>query len=288
MNKENMEKTTLMQLQVSLPIKILITIGIMFILIAFVYFFKIPNPNMILIAGLVLCSALFGFGGGIAASIIMLGYTLYFFSTDNSFTQFTPENLQKVGVSLIGIAADMLLVCFLKQTEVRAFRKIEALTEELQNENKRLQYMSLYDALTGIKNRMALRQDYELLQGHEVTTMMLDLNDFKLINDKWGHEKGDHVLRETGKLLSDEFGKNHCYRYGGDEFLVIVPEITESEFKDKLDFMERNKPMLDDTTNAGYSYGYVHGVLNANDTLRILISKADEKMYEAKSAIKQM
>ena len=50
---------------------------------------------MILIAGLVLCSALFGFGGGIVAAVIMLGYTLFFFSTDNSFIYFTPENLQK-------------------------------------------------------------------------------------------------------------------------------------------------------------------------------------------------
>ena len=70
-----------------------------------------------------LCSALFGFGGGIVASVIMLGYTLFFFSTDHSFTQFTPQNLQKVAVSLIGVVADMLLVCLLKQAELKAFRR---------------------------------------------------------------------------------------------------------------------------------------------------------------------
>ena len=58
-------KPTLMQIQFKLPTKIIATIVIMVVLIAIVYFFKIPNPNMILIAGLVLCSALFGFGGGI-------------------------------------------------------------------------------------------------------------------------------------------------------------------------------------------------------------------------------
>jgi K+-sensing histidine kinase KdpD len=111
-------KPTLMQLQVSLPKKIVITAAVMVALILFVYYCNIPNPNMILIAGLVLCSALFGFGGGIVAAVIMLGYTLFFFSTDHSFTQFTPQNMQKVAVSLFGVTADMLLVCFPKSSEL--------------------------------------------------------------------------------------------------------------------------------------------------------------------------
>ena len=68
-------KPTLMQIQFKLSTKIIATI---------VIFLKIPNPNMILIVGLVLCSALFGFGGGVIAAVIMLGYTLYFFSTDHT------------------------------------------------------------------------------------------------------------------------------------------------------------------------------------------------------------
>ena len=68
-----------MQLQVSLPKKILITTAIMAALILFVFYGNVPNPNMILIAGLVLCSALFGYGGGITAAVIMFGYTLFLF-----------------------------------------------------------------------------------------------------------------------------------------------------------------------------------------------------------------
>ena len=123
---EKSRRPTLLQLQVSLPKKIAVTAGIMLILIFFVYRFAVPNPNMILIAGLVLCSALFGFGGGIVAAAIMLGYTLFFFSTDHSLIHFTPQNLQKVAVSLFGVAADMLLVCFLKQSELRAFGEVHS------------------------------------------------------------------------------------------------------------------------------------------------------------------
>lgn len=280
MNEER--KPTLMQLQASLPKKILISSCIMFVLILIVYLFNIPNPNMILIAGLVLCSALFGFGGGIVASIIMIGYTLFFFSTNHSFTQFTPENFQKVIVSLIGIAADMLFVCFLKQTEVQAFDQVDSLTKQLHDENEMLQNMSLTDALTGIRNRMALRNDYESYQGHEVTVMMLDLNNFKIINDTYGHDEGDRVLRETGKLLSDIFGEGHCYRYGGDEFLVIVPDISEPEFREKLDILMRSKPVVNKSDEVNYSAGYARGMLSDSAGLRNLIASADEKMYREK------
>lgn len=275
-------KTTLMQMQVSLPKKILISTAIMTVLIAVVYYFNVPNPNMILIAGLVLCSALFGFGGGNVAAVIMLGYTLYFFSTDNSFTQFTPENMQKVIVSLVGIFADMLFVCFLKRAELDAFDQVDSLTEELHSENKKLQHMSFTDSLTGICNRMALRRDYDSYEGHEVTVMMLDLDDFKSINDTRGHEEGDRILKEVGVRLADTFGKEHCYRYGGDEFLVIVPDISAAQFREKLDIMTGSKILIDEKNEAGLSVGYVHAKLDDHNTLRTLISNADEKMYEIK------
>ena len=127
-----------MQLEVSLPKKIIISAVIMFALIFFVYYFHVPNPNIILIVGLVLCSALFGLGGGIVSAVIMMGYTLFFFSTDFSFTQFTPQNLQKVWVSLIGIAADMILVCWLKSSEINAFKEIEVLTKQAESQKELL------------------------------------------------------------------------------------------------------------------------------------------------------
>lgn len=121
MQEQNRRRQTLMQLDVSLTKKILITILIMLVLIAFVYYFNIPNPNMILIAGLVLCSALFGFGGG--------------------------------------IVVDMVLVCSLKRAEMQAFSEVHDLTEQLHEENERLKDLSMVDALTRVRNRLALRHD---------------------------------------------------------------------------------------------------------------------------------
>ena len=147
---------------------------------------------------------------------------------------------------------------------------------------KNLNDMAYIDALTGIGNRLAIRRDYDSYQGHEVTVMMLDLNDFKLINDTRGHDEGDRILQEISKLLSDIFGKEHCYRYGGDEILVIIPDISSSEFNEKLEALKQNKPKINGTARADFSIGFVRALLKDSDTLRTLISTADEKMYESK------
>ena len=147
---------------------------------------------------------------------------------------------------------------------------------------RNLNDMAYIDALTGIGNRLALRRDYDGYQGHEVTVLMLDLNDFKLINDTHGHEAGDRALQEIGQLLSETFGKECCYRYGGDEFLVILPDIPDAEFREKLEQLKRNKPVIDGTTRAGFSIGFVRAMLTDSNMLRKLISSADEKMYETK------
>ncbi len=147
---------------------------------------------------------------------------------------------------------------------------------------KNLNDMAYIDALTGVGNRLALRRDYDTYFGHEVTVVMIDMNDFKLINDTRGHEAGDRVLQKIGALLSDTFGKEHCYRYGGDEFLVIVPDISNADLNLKLKNLRQNRPVIDDMTRADFSAGTVSAMLTDQDMLRKLISSADEKMYEIK------
>ena len=183
-----LRKNTVMQLQVSLPKKIIITIGVMSALIFFVYHFNVPNPNMILIAGLVLCSALFGYGGGIVAALIMFGYTLFFFSTDNSFINFTPQNLQKVVVSMIGIVADMLFVCSLKKAEIREFEEVDELTGQLNVQKATLSSllnhmpaMSFYkDAKSGVY--LACNQAFAEYANKKSPAEVVGLTDYEIFD----------------------------------------------------------------------------------------------------------
>ena len=286
MTLKNLGKTIL-QFNAPLPVQIGVSAVVMAALIALVYCFNIPNPNMILIAGLVMCSATFGFGGGIVAAIIMFFYTLIFFSTGHNMVDFTPQNTQKVIVSLIGILVDMLFVCFLKHSEVKAFQNVAELTEQLRVENEQLQEISLFDPLTGIKNRLALRKDYDSYNGHDVTVMMMDIDNFKRINDVCGHAEGDRALKGCAARLSAVFGRDYTYRYGGDEFLVIFPDESEACFRAKLDTFSDGLPTIEmDGTRAtlGFSFGYVHETLTSPERLRELFIIADERMYAMKQS----
>ena len=156
------------------------------------------------------------------------------------------------------------------------------LSENLRDTIGDLNDLARSDALTGIRNRMALRRDYDSYQGHEVAVMMVDLDNFKTANDTCGHEEGDRILKETAGLLVDIFGEDHCYRYGGDEFLVIVPDISESEFLERLEALMRSESAISGSAGVTFSIGHVRAELDTSDKLRTLISKADEKMYEVK------
>ena len=82
---------------------------LMIALIIFVYNFNVPNPNMILIAALVLSTAIGATVPGLICAVLMMGYSLFFFSTDHSFFQFTEINLHKIIVVTLGV---LIRVCF--------------------------------------------------------------------------------------------------------------------------------------------------------------------------------
>ena len=285
--KENgkLKRRPLLQMQVSPAWSIVTASALMAILIILVYQFEIPNPNMILIAGLVISSAVLGYSGGITAGMIMFIYTLFFFSTDHSFVRFNPQNSAKVIVSLIGIVVDLIFVCELKRAEMKAFGEVHKLTADLSEENQLLQMVSMYDPLTGLRNRLALRQDYPVYEGKNMTVIMLDLDNFKSVNDRFGHDEGDRVLKETGQDLMETFGKDHCYRYGGDEFLILLPETDRAATEEKLKKLMENRPWVRDgeqNLQIGFSVGVIRAGEGQQYSLRELFLMADNRMYHAK------
>lgn len=121
------------------------------------------------------------------------------------------------------------------------------------------------DHLTGIFNRRQL--DFYLedkieqaRQGKAFTAILLDLDDFKIINDTHGHLVGDEVIKLTAKLLDSCIGKNEFLaRYGGDEFLIITTKYEPADIEQiardiKIGLDELNK--VDDRFNVTMSYGY--------------------------------
>lgn len=262
-------------------------------LILFVYNFNIPNPNMILIAALVLATSIGGVVPGAICAVMMLAYSLFFFSTDHSFVEFTEINLRKMAVITVGVAVNFVSVAILKRGRDKAEnllkktndelietnRKAEQANEELKKVNTLLHSMASRDALTGLRNRYSLRQDFEMYLDANLHVMFLDLDNFKALNDTQGHARGDEILATVGRALTDCFRTSNCYRYGGDEFLIIGENETEKAFAADC------ANLRDTLTAAGISFtgGYVRGTAKNVPELRLMITQADALLLDAKT-----
>jgi len=270
-----------------ISVRILISFSMELLLAVIVYSFHISNPNMILVTGLVASSALLGVYGGVTAAIVMLAYTFFFFSSNHDFVTFEAVNQQKVIVSTIGILAITGTVCFLKREENDAFRRIKLYMEMLKKDNELLEEATTVDPLTGIRNRFSLRRDYDQYIGKSIHVMMMDLDNFKQINDTCGHDVGDSLLKDTGKLLSECFGNQYSYRYGGDEFLVIQPDVSETSFAEECRKLQKCMGRISisgHSEHPHFSAGYVYGKTTEHDNLRQMIKQADEQLYTSKNA----
>jgi diguanylate cyclase (GGDEF)-like protein/PAS domain S-box-containing protein len=101
---------------------------------------------------------------------------------------------------------------------------------ELRRAERELEYLSMHDALTGLPNRLHARRALELAieeatrSGEGLSVLYLDLDDFKVANDRGGHEAGDRLLQEVGQRLQRGLRQGDLVaRVGGDEFVAILP-----------------------------------------------------------------
>ncbi len=154
---------------------------------------------------------------------------------------------------------------------------------------------ALTDTLTGLPNARAVYVRYEQeaararRTGRPFQVVMLDLDDFKQVNDTYGHKTGDRMLREVGRILHAQLREyDFLARYAGDEFVAIVQDLSVEQTSELRERIERavSKFSLhvrgDKHARVGISVGSasygVHG-----ETLDQLLIAADEAMYSAKS-----
>ena len=155
-------------------------------------------------------------------------------------------------------------------------------------EKNKLITESLTDPLTGILNRRAIleelsqRMNHHLYDFEHLSILMLDIDFFKKINDNYGHIVGDKVLIKVSEIISQLIrGFDTVGRYGGEEFLVILPN-TNSENAYKAAERIRKKieeTEFDDIEHLTVSIGFTS---YADESIESLINKADQNLYEAK------
>ena len=160
-------------------------------------------------------------------------------------------------------------------------KKIE---EELKQNNEKLSILALTDPLTGVMNVRALYQKMDELKVKEIpfSVALLDLDDFKQVNDHLGHLEGDKTLVSVAKILM-KHSKNGiiCGRYGGEEFLVVMPEIyLEKARKIAQDIrLDIEQAFREYPVTVTASIGLAD---HTSPDIKTLLWKADQQLYKAK------
>jgi diguanylate cyclase (GGDEF)-like protein len=187
------------------------------------------------------------------------------------------------------------------EARVRAMLRIKQLQDELDQKNrelevanKRLRKLSITDGLTELFNHrhvhQLLRDEWERSSrtGEPVAVVMIDLDRFKAVNDTYGHPTGDVILYETARILRDTAREiDMVGRYGGEEFIAILPNTAEDE---AARFAERVRGAVEAhvyrdeeneirmTTSAGVAAHPAPGVSSPEG----LLKRADDALYAAK------
>jgi two-component system, cell cycle response regulator len=176
----------------------------------------------------------------------------------------------------------------------RLQEELEQRERELMDANKRLQYMSQTDALTGLDNRRHLEERIDEMFQHArrmnepFSCVMVDLDRFKSVNDTYGHQAGDAVLKQCADILRHEAREiDRTGRFGGEEFMLLLPG---AQIEDAATFAERVRKHIEEhtfsfdgtsiqrTASLGVSSWPHERIANCDE----LVRAADEALYVAK------
>ena len=240
-----------------------------------------------------LIGALFGFL--ILHPWVMLTAKLMFPSKDhyeNSFTAALLSESQKVfSIQMLPWSLSYALISAL----AGAFwgRKLQV-AAELRKSEQRFRELSITDDLTRLYNSRhffyQIKKEIERTNRYEhpLSLLMLDLDNFKQYNDAYGHIAGDEVLVKAGEILRDSLRKTDtAYRYGGEEFAILLPETKGEEamhFAERIRHeFESQDLAIPEKQNLSVTVSIGVAQYEIGEEINTLIKRTDKNMYTAKN-----
>jgi diguanylate cyclase (GGDEF)-like protein len=204
----------------------------------------------------------------------------------------SPLFKMKVRDAIFGLVTLIVLFIIYTIYQQVLIKRLRRQLAEKQHHSLILRELAMIDALTGLYNRRFAEQRLaseiprSARKGHPLTIVLLDLDDFKYINDTYGHPAGDLALQEFAAALNRAIrGGDLAVRMGGDEFLLILPECNHAQLQlvlDRLGPLEvvwegRKFPLK-------YSAGWRE--YTPGDQPETMLAAADQALYDNKRASK--
>lgn len=232
------------------------------------------------------CFSLLGAIKGVVVTLIYLFISLFLMAAPEKILLSTPYDSSVVSRYCVIYLIITLASYYYESSQKIMFRKI-------QQEKNKYERDSKLDHLTEIFNRremmarMEVEQKRQLRHGNHFTIILGDIDNFKNVNDTFGHGQGDHVLKKLARIMKDQIRGIDCIsRWGGEEFLIML---VETDLDDGQKVAERIRKNIEETEfefkdskmtvtiTCGLSAH--HG---ADDTIESCIKRADQALYKGK------
>lgn len=170
--------------------------------------------------------------------------------------------------------------------------RVRQRTRELEKANAELRHLSRHDVLTGVANRMAanerLHGEHLRLKrtGTPYTLLMIDVDHFKRVNDTYGHEAGDQVLRRVAKAVGNSIrASDFLARFGGEEFILLLPETGQEAALTVAEKIRRAVESQVDPVAGRITVSIGLASASAEDAdENVALKRADDQLYQAKAS----
>jgi len=175
----------------------------------------------------------------------------------------------------------ILALSFFLGVIIRVINELREINLKLEHNQESLRTLVDVDPLTGLKNRRVLRRFFEKIKGKKGCIAFIDVNKFKQINDQWGHGVGDRCLMEIAHKMKEVFRiEDGLFRLGGDEFLIVCPDISKDEMIERL--KELKKAIKHSVKGIFLTIAVGVETFDIDSHIDKVLKTADRKMYQDK------
>ena len=231
--------------------------------------------------------------GLVPASVI--NTSLNYYSTQDVKMTFYDYVVDNLGIVMTVVSLILLVILILMWRSIHLERKAQKEHKQVKDLNKRVNY----DALTSVRNKGAFKEYIEGVQTKigkgevtEVAVCIFDCNDLKVINDKYGHDRGDEYIVNACHFICTTFRRSAVFRIGGDEFAAVM---MNDDFNNRDNIIEQfnveqeaiNKEAEDPWNRIQIAVGIAVYTSDTDKSLDDTIKRADDLMYRNKKNWKE-